>query len=107
MLQGEHSAILSTFNKLPFVIKIFVLSIFEWPFYTGFTVALIGRYVDGEIIFVDPPDKSSQSSLVILENSVMALIVIVTNRLLTHKAPARISRDYILKKYFYKRETYT
>ena len=30
----EHSAILSTFIKLPFVIKIFVLSIFEWPFYT-------------------------------------------------------------------------
>ena len=38
MLQGEHSAILSTFIKLPFVIKIFVLSIFELPFYTGFTV---------------------------------------------------------------------
>ena len=38
MLQGEHSAILSTFVKLQFVIKIFVLSIFEWPFYTGFTV---------------------------------------------------------------------
>ena len=36
MLQGEHSAILSTFNKLPFVIKIFVWSIFEWPLYTGF-----------------------------------------------------------------------
>ena len=31
----EHSAILSSFIKLPFVIKIFVLSIFEWPFYTG------------------------------------------------------------------------
>ena len=29
MLQGEHSAILLTFIKLPFVIKIFVLSIFE------------------------------------------------------------------------------
>ena len=29
MLLGEHSAILSTFIKLPFVIKIFVLSIFE------------------------------------------------------------------------------
>ena len=28
MLQGEHSAILSTFIKLPFVIKIFVLSFF-------------------------------------------------------------------------------
>ena len=38
MLQGEHSAILSTFIKLPFVIKIFVLSILKWPFYTGFTV---------------------------------------------------------------------
>ena len=35
MLQREHSAILSTFIKLPVVIKTFVLSIFEWPFYTG------------------------------------------------------------------------
>ena len=31
MLLGEHSAILSTFIKLQFVIKSFVLSIFEWP----------------------------------------------------------------------------
>ena len=38
MLQGEHSAILLAFIKLPFVSRIFVLSIFEWPFYTGFTV---------------------------------------------------------------------
>ena len=38
MLQREHSAILSTFIKLPFIIKIFCLSIFEWPFYTGLTV---------------------------------------------------------------------
>ena len=38
MLQGEHSAILSTFIKLPFVIKIFVLSSFEWPLRTGLTV---------------------------------------------------------------------
>ena len=37
-VQGEHSAILSTYIKLQFVIKIFVLSIFERPFYTGFTV---------------------------------------------------------------------
>ena len=35
MRQGELSVILLTFIKLPFVIKIFVLSIFEWPFYTG------------------------------------------------------------------------
>ena len=32
------SAILSTFIKLTFVIKIFVLSIFEWPLKIGFTV---------------------------------------------------------------------
>ena len=34
----EHSAILLTFIKLPFVIKFFVLSIFEWTLNTGFTV---------------------------------------------------------------------
>ena len=40
MLHWEHSAILLTFIKLAFVIKNFVLSMFEWPFKTGFTVAL-------------------------------------------------------------------
>ena len=40
MLQGEHSAILLTFIKLPFVIKAFVLSIFEWLLKTGFTVTV-------------------------------------------------------------------
>ena len=30
-LRGEHSAILSSFIKLPFVIKTGLLSIFEWP----------------------------------------------------------------------------
>ena len=39
--KGEHSAILSTFIKLPFSIKIFVLSIFEWPLESGFTVYVI------------------------------------------------------------------
>ena len=39
MLQGEHSTILSTFNKLPFVIKI-VFVYFEWPLKTGFAVFL-------------------------------------------------------------------
>ena len=34
MLQGEHSAILFTFIKLPSSF----LSILEWPFKTGFTV---------------------------------------------------------------------
>ena len=37
MLLLEHSAILWTFIKLPFVIMIFVLSIFEWLLKTGFT----------------------------------------------------------------------
>ena len=32
MIQRDHSAILSTFITLPFVIKTFVLAIFEWPF---------------------------------------------------------------------------
>ena len=38
MLQEEHSAILLTSIKQPFVIKIFVLSIFARGFCTGFTV---------------------------------------------------------------------
>ena len=40
ILQEEHSAILSTFIKLTFVIKIFDLSIFEWPLKAGFTVII-------------------------------------------------------------------
>ena len=36
--EGEHS-----FIKLPLVIKIFVLSIFEWPFYTEFTVIILNQ----------------------------------------------------------------
>ena len=35
----EHSAILSTFIKLPFVVKLFILSIFEWPLKTDFSVS--------------------------------------------------------------------
>ena len=42
MVPLEHSAILSTFIKLPFVINIVVLSIFEWPLKTGFTLIIIG-----------------------------------------------------------------
>ena len=43
----EHSAILSTFIKLPFVFKTIVLSIFEWPLKTGFTV--VGFSVHGKV----------------------------------------------------------
>ena len=38
MFPLEHSAILLTCIKLPFVIKIFVLSNFEWPLKTDSTV---------------------------------------------------------------------
>ena len=38
MLHREHSAILSTVIKPALAIKTFVLSIFEWPLKTGFTV---------------------------------------------------------------------
>ena len=48
----EHSAILLTFIKLPFVIKIFVLSIFDWLFYTGLTVI---NSVDPNEMAVKPP----------------------------------------------------
>ena len=44
MLAGEHSAILSTFIKLPFVFKTFVWSIFEWR--PGFALGFI---------FLSPP----------------------------------------------------
>ena len=40
MFQEQHSAIRSTFIKLPFDIKITVSSIFEWQFYKGFTVII-------------------------------------------------------------------
>ena len=44
---GEHSAILLTFIKLPVGMKILVLSMFGWPFYTGFTVWLVLYILQG------------------------------------------------------------
>ena len=41
MPQREHSAILSTFIKLPFVYKTFVLSFFKWSLKTGFSVHVL------------------------------------------------------------------
>ena len=43
MLPLEHSAILLSFIKLPFVIKSFVLPIFEWPIYTGFLLYSVDK----------------------------------------------------------------
>ena len=44
MVQGEHSAILSTFIKLLFVIKIFILYIFKWPLKTDISVIRISTF---------------------------------------------------------------
>ena len=46
----KYCRILLTFIRLPFVIKIFVLSFFEWPFYTGFTVLDCFRFSPSSII---------------------------------------------------------
>ena len=67
MLQGEHSAILSTFIKLLFVIKIFVLSIFEWPFKSGFTVLLSHDELVHMIIKGSEPREPTVSTQTILE----------------------------------------
>ena len=44
----QNAPALSTFIKLPFVIQIFVLSIFERPFYTGFTVSATWCYLNNK-----------------------------------------------------------
>ena len=49
--EGEHSVILLTFINLPFIIKIFVLSIFEWPFKTGFTVVSLCEPTNGVLVY--------------------------------------------------------
>ena len=51
MLQREHSAILATFIKLPAVIFTYVLSIFEWLFYTGFTVHMLSQILSANTAF--------------------------------------------------------
>ena len=51
MLQGEHSAILLTFIKLPFVITIFVSSLFEWLCYTGFTVCVRSTVAESVVLY--------------------------------------------------------
>ena len=46
---------------LPVVIKTFVLSIFEWPFYTGFIVL--------EIYFLSPIKKYNEMVLLSAQNT--------------------------------------
>ena len=62
MLQGENSAIISTFIKLPFVFKTFVLSIFKWPLKTGFTVFLAkgAQWLSGKVLDLRPKGRGFQ-----------------------------------------------
>ena len=53
MLQWEHSAILLTFIKLPFVTKTFVLTFFEWLLKTSFTVCAASQLPGGGPTDVD------------------------------------------------------
>ena len=59
MLPLEHSVILLTFTELPVVIKTFVLSFFQWPFYTGFTEVqnIYGEYCP----LLEPPCRPDQT----------------------------------------------
>ena len=57
MLQREHFAILSTCIKLTFIFKTFVLSIFEWPLKTGFTVC---TFFPAKLLLTQIADNSTQ-----------------------------------------------
>ena len=50
MLHLEHSAILLTCIKLPFVIKTYFWSSFVWPLMTGFTVTVFKIFSLGGIL---------------------------------------------------------
>ena len=64
MLQWEHSAILSTCIKLPFVSLIFILSIFEWSFKTGFTVVYKGLNLNYIYFAVNDPLNGAKGAYV-------------------------------------------
>ena len=60
MLQGEHSALLFGLIKLQFAMKLIVLSILEWPFYTSFTVydfESLGVQKPNCVLSCEDPDK--------------------------------------------------
>ena len=50
-MQVKHSAILSTFIKLPFDFKTIVLSIFEWPLKTGLLYTVPNALLQNRQIF--------------------------------------------------------
>ena len=103
MLQGEHSAILSTFIELPFVIKIFVLSILELPLKTGFTVfvdcmqchgfrffLLISSLISLCVYFKSFCRSNNGSSLIsVYKQTALVICVLTWTMILAHSNRAR------------------
>ena len=83
MLPLEHSAIHLTFIKLPFVIKIFVLSIFEWPFKTGFccVVQMVTSLATDASLTADPGVASSiparSHTLVEIDHEIISMVILL------------------------------
>ena len=69
ILEGEHSAVLSSFIKQPFAIRTFVLTIFEWPLKTRFTVYIAQSHKVANIIYslYYVVNKSNTKPLIILQ----------------------------------------
>ena len=80
--QGEHSAICSTFIKLPFVFKTFVLSIFKWPLKTGFTV-------HAHIKVLSPVAQKFRPVFIFLVHNTEKLLVILGLSYSQHTLPDR------------------
>ena len=77
--------------KLPFVIKIFVLSIFEWPFYTGFTVTIITALImcDYLSLFKHCLAFLELLSLIVLIEQALALFLTSWNLIAYNSSPVK------------------
>ena len=87
MLQGELSAILFTFIKLPFTIKIDVLSIFKWLLKTGVTVWPYGDIPPKKAILIPNCGKCSKN----FAHFSLSVLSFVVFRARIHKMLVRIS----------------
>ena len=88
-----HSAILSTCIKLPFVIKICVLSIFEWPLKTGFTV-FEAQWLSGRVLDSTPRGRGFEPHrrhcVVVLEQDIYHSLVLFQPRKTRHSITERV-----------------
>ena len=80
----EHSAILLTSIKLPFVFKTFVFSIFEWSLKTGFSVLLYLHH-NLDHIYI-----KARSTVDVLNSE------IVNKRILNNEGPDKVAQEFYL-----------